>query len=81
MDKAARIRACYQHACLKYVSRETMSNASVRERFGIAEKNKATASRFIKEAVTAQLIAPQDPKAAPKMMRYVPYWAAVPVVD
>lgn len=81
MDKATRIRACYQHACLKYVSRETMTNASVRERFGIAEKNKATASRFIKEAVTAKLIAAQDPDAAPKMMRYIPYWAAVAVVD
>jgi len=33
MDKADRIRACYLHACLRYVTRQPMTNASVRERF------------------------------------------------
>ena len=36
MDKAERVRACYLHACLRYVTRQPMTNASVRERFGIA---------------------------------------------
>ncbi|MDP2832275.1 MAG: ATP-binding protein [Pseudomonadota bacterium] len=76
MDKADRVRACYLHACLRYVTRQSMTNASVRERFGIAEKNSATASRLIREAVTAGLIAPYDADAAPKLMRYVPAWAA-----
>jgi ATP-dependent DNA helicase RecG len=44
MDKADRVRACYLHACLRYVTREPMTNTSVRERFGIPEKNAATAS-------------------------------------
>lgn len=81
MDKASRIRACYLHACLRYVNNEVMSNASLRERFGVAEKNKATVSRLIREAVDSGLISPQDPDAAPKLMRYVPFWAGLPVVD
>lgn len=76
MDKADRIRACYLHACLRYVTRQPMTNASVRERFGIAEKNSATASRLIRESVSAGVIVPYDPDAAPKLMRYVPVWAA-----
>lgn len=75
MDKADRVRACYLHACLKYVSREYMTNTSLRERFGIAPHNSATASRLIKEALEAQVIRPYDETAARKMMKYVPHWA------
>lgn len=76
MDKADRIRAVYQHACLRYVNRQNMTNSSVRERFGIEAQNSAAASRLIREAVEAGVVALYDPKAAPKMMRYVPVWAA-----
>lgn len=75
MDKKDRVRACYQHASLRYVNRESMTNSSVRERFGIEERNKATASRLIKEAVDAKAILPYDEEAAPKLMRYIPAWA------
>lgn len=76
MTKADRIRAVYLHACLRYVNRENLTNTSVRKRFGIEPQNIATASRLIKEAVEAGLIVPYDAAAAPKMMRYVPVWAA-----
>jgi len=76
MDKNDRVRACYLHACLKYVNREYLTNSSLRERFGIAPKNIATASRLIKEAVEMGAIVPYDPGAAPRMMKYVPWWAA-----
>ena len=76
MDRDDRIQACYLHACLKYVNREYLTNSSVRERFGIDPRNIALASRLIKEAVSAGAILPYDPKAAPKMMKYVPWWAA-----
>ena len=75
MDRSERTRACYLHACLRFVTRQHMTNSSVRERFGIDEKNAATASRLIKEAVEAGVIGPYDPMAANKLMRYVPYWA------
>ncbi|MES9857407.1 MAG: ATP-binding protein [Sedimenticola sp.] len=76
MDKADRVRACYLHACLKYVQRDHLTNSSIRERFGIEQKNSAQASRLIKEAVEAAEIAPYDPGAAPKLMKYIPWWAA-----
>lgn len=75
MDKTDRVRACYLHACLKYVNRDYLTNTSVRERFGIEPRNTAFASRLIREAVEAGAILPQDPGAAPKLMRYVPWWA------
>ncbi|KKN57448.1 hypothetical protein LCGC14_0562110 [marine sediment metagenome] len=45
MDKEDRIRACYQHCCLKHVNREHTNNKSLRERFAIAEKNSAIAKQ------------------------------------
>ena len=75
MDQAERVRACYQHACLKYAMRDYLTNASLRERFGIEEKNKATASRHIRMAVDEGVIKPFDKNAARRLMKYVPFWA------
>lgn len=75
MDADDRVRAVYLHSCLRYISHDKTNNASIRERFGIAEKNKAAASRLLKEAVEAGVIVPYDPDAATKIMRYIPYWA------
>jgi len=76
MDKADRIRSVYLHACLRHVNRESLTNASVRERFGIEKKNSAIASRLIKEAIDVGMIVPFDPDAGSKAMRYLPFWAA-----
>lgn len=75
MDKEDRIRACYQHSCLRYVNREHMNNTSLRERFGIEGKNSATVSRVIKDSVNAGLVKPYDAEAGTKAMRYVPHWS------
>jgi predicted HTH transcriptional regulator len=75
MGRDDRIRACYLHACLKYVNRDYVTNTSIRQRFGIDDRNIATASRLIKEAVDAGAIAPYDEGAAPRYMKYVPFWA------
>lgn len=75
MEKGDRIRACYLHACLRYVSRDYMTNTSLRERLGIAPQNSATASRYIKEALEAGAIKPYDEAASKKMMKYIPIWA------
>ncbi|MEK7259714.1 MAG: ATP-binding protein [Pseudomonadota bacterium] len=75
MEKDDRIRACYQHACLRYVQRDQMTNTSLRERFGIDAKNSATASRLIKEALEAGVIVPHDTNAGRKYMKYLPWWA------
>jgi ATP-dependent DNA helicase RecG len=78
MDKEERVRACYLHACLKYVMRDYLTNSSLRERFGIEAHNRSTVSRFIREAVESKAICPYDASAAPKLMKYVPWWAVKP---
>ncbi|MFH0785049.1 MAG: ATP-binding protein [Pseudomonadota bacterium] len=75
MAKDDRIRACYLHACLRYVQRDFMTNTTLRQRFGIEERNSATASRIIKETVDVDLVRPYDESASRKFMRYVPCWA------
>ncbi|MEZ6128977.1 MAG: ATP-binding protein [Planctomycetaceae bacterium] len=75
MDKADRVRACYLHACLKYVDRDFLTNASIRDRFGIGKENSAMASRYIREAVEEGVIRAVDSDASKKFMKYVPFWA------
>jgi len=75
MDKDDQVRACYLHACLKYVMRDYMTNTSLRERFGIEQKNSAMASRIIKESIEQEVIKAYDKEAGKKYMKYVPYWA------
>lgn len=75
MDKQDKIRACYLHACLRYVSGEYMTNQSLRERFGIEEQNYPMASRIIADTIKAGLIKDYDAESkSKKYARYVPYW-------
>ncbi len=73
MTPQERIRACYQHASLKFVSGQRMSNATLRERLGIDPQNAAQASVIIRQALKAGLIRTADPEH-PKS-GYVPFWA------
>lgn len=75
MDKPERVRACYQHACLRYVTNQPMSNTSVRERFGIPRQNAAQASRLLSEAVAAGVIIVRDPESGTRNRTYRPFWA------
>jgi ATP-dependent DNA helicase RecG len=73
MDKADKIRACYQHCVLKYVSKEYMTNASLRKRFNITDNNYSIASRIIKSTIEAGLIKPTNPDY--NKTDYIPFWA------
>jgi len=76
MDKNDKIRACYQHCCLKYVEREKMTNSSIRSRFNIEEKNYPMASRIISDALEAGFVKEADPNSSSKKFAsYVPFWA------
>lgn len=76
MDKDDKIRACYLHACLKYVSGEHMTNQTLRGRFGIEEKNYSTVSRIIAEGIKSGLIKDYDPEnKSKKHSKYIPFWA------
>ncbi len=75
MDKQDKVRACYLHACLKYVSGEHMTNLSLRNRFGIPEHNYSIASRIISDTVSAGLIKDYDPEnKSKKYAKYQPFW-------
>lgn len=73
--KEDKIRTCYLATCYCYVNETAVSNAVLRERFGVEERNKATISRIIKDTIAAGMIKLADADAAPKMRRYIPYWA------
>ena len=76
LDKKEKIRACYQHACLKYVSNEKMTNQSLRNRFKIEDQNAATASRIIRDALAEGVIKEDNPdNQSRKFASYIPYWA------
>jgi predicted HTH transcriptional regulator len=75
MSKAERVRACYQHACLRWVDRERMTNASLRVRFQIDEKNSALASRIIGDTISEGLVKIYDAEAGKRYISYVPVWA------
>ncbi len=74
MGRDDKTHACYLHACLRYVSREQMTNSSLRERFNVEEQNRAIVSRIISDTISAGLIAPFDPGQGRRHAKYVPYW-------
>jgi ATP-dependent DNA helicase RecG len=76
MDRNDRIRACYQHCCLRYVMNEKMTNQSLRERFKLPEKKTESVSRVIRDAVEAGQIKLADPHQTSMRYRsYLPFWA------
>ncbi|HEY3283118.1 MAG TPA: ATP-binding protein [Armatimonadota bacterium] len=76
MSPSDRVRACYQHTCLRYVSSHETTNGSLRQRFQIEERNRAQVSRILRDTVEKGLIRPRDPDSSSRRMAsYVPYWA------
>jgi predicted HTH transcriptional regulator len=73
MNGQERMRACFQHASLKYISGEMMTNTSFRDRLGVEKRNAAQVSRIITDTLAQEWIRPGDP-SAPRS-GYVPYWA------
>jgi ATP-dependent DNA helicase RecG len=76
MSKSDRIRACYQHCCLQYVSNQRMSNQTLRQRFGMDESKNVLVSQVIGSTKEAGLIKADDSvSASPRYARYLPFWA------
>ncbi|HEX5390998.1 MAG TPA: ATP-binding protein [Burkholderiaceae bacterium] len=76
MGKPDRIRACYQHCCLKYVSNQRMSNQSLRERFRLPESKAATVSQVIGATKEANLVKSDETDSlSTRYARYLPFWA------
>ncbi len=75
MSKRDRIRACYLHACLCYVTRRKITNATLRERLGVSRQNAAEVSRLLKDALDNNAIAIEDVSVGTRSRAYLPYWA------
>jgi len=73
MSADERVRACYQHAALKFLNGERMKNSTLRERFGIEARNAAQVSQAIRLAQKRELIRPADPERP--QSAYLPFWA------
>ncbi len=75
MDSEEKNWACYLHSCLKFVQREYMTNATLRNRFGVEEKNSAAISRVIRDTLEKGLIIKYDESSGRKFVKYIPWWA------
>lgn len=75
MDKEDRIRATYQHCSLKFLNHEYMTNSTLRERFGINDKQHSKASKIISDTLEKDLIKPADPaNKSTKHIKYIPFY-------
>lgn len=76
MDRGDKLRACYQHCALSYILGEKMTNQSLRERFGLSNRQSDVASRLVSVAVDEGLIKLEDPTSTSRRYaKYIPYWA------
>lgn len=77
MSRADRIRACYQHCSIVYVTRRRMTNQSLRTRFGLSDRDSSLVSSIIAATKEASLIT-LEPSASgsTRYARYIPFWAA-----
>lgn len=76
MDGDERVRAAYQHCCLRYVMNGRMTNQSLRDRFKLPESKSETISRVIRDAIASGRVKAEDPTSkSKKYARYVPFWA------
>lgn len=76
MDSGDKIRACYQHCCLRYVMNQKMTNQSLRERFKLPEEKLDYVSRVIRDTLEAKLIKLDNPaNMSKRYAKYVPFWA------
>ncbi len=75
MSQDERIEACYQHAVLQYLSSQTLTNTTLRERFKLHEKQRNAVTNLIAEAVAKGRIKRKSLEGGNKFAEYLPYWA------
>jgi ATP-dependent DNA helicase RecG len=76
MSENERIEACYQHSIIQYFAHGGMSNASLRERFKMNDKQTSQISRLINIAIEKGKVKIKNPESSSrKYALYIPYWA------
>lgn len=75
MDRNERVRAAYQHCCLRWVMRQDMTNQSLRERFHLSDSKSSSVTQVINQAIEDGWIRLDDSVGASKRLsRYLPKW-------
>jgi predicted HTH transcriptional regulator len=75
LSKSDRIWSCFCHCVVRWTRHDYMSNASLRERFGLPDSDYQLVSGVIADARKAGRIVPAEPNQSNKYARYVPHWA------
>lgn len=75
MSQEERVRGCFQHCVIRYIANQGMTNGTLRQRFGVAERNASQISRVIKQTQEAGLIKPSDVWSS-RGGHYLPFWAS-----
>lgn len=75
MGKQERIWTCYMLACLVCVNSDAIANADVRRVFGLTDAQRSLAGRILGDTLSAGLIRLVDSQAAPRVRKYIPFWA------
>jgi predicted HTH transcriptional regulator len=74
LTKEDKLRACWYHCVLRWIKKDFMSNASLRERFSLPPDEYQAISGIISESIKRERIIPADPNQGNKYAKYVPYW-------
>lgn len=74
MSQAERIEACYQHAVLQFISNQSLTNTSLRERFKLHVRQRTQIANLIRDAIAAKRIRRKNVAAGKKFAEYLPYW-------
>ena len=70
-----RIDSAYWHACIQYAQRQPMTNATLRERFGLPSSAASQISRLLKTCLEDGILKASDSEAGKRYIRYLPSWA------
>ncbi len=74
MSKEHKVRSCYMHCVSRYLSRNNMDNASLRERFKLSPDKASNVTRVIKWTMEVGLVVDASVTESRKYKTYVPYW-------
>ena len=76
MTDEERIEAAYQHSIIQYFSSSALTNASLRQRFKMHDKQSPQISKLINLALQKGRVKPRDTETeSRKFAAYIPYWA------
>jgi predicted HTH transcriptional regulator len=75
LSKVEKIRACFFHCVIRWLTNDYMSNTTLRQRFSLKDEDYQAVSAVISEAIRLKRIVPAEAGQGRRNARYVPPWA------